>query len=695
MPSNSVLASMAVRITANSAQFAAEMTKLTAQTKSFQTGLTNLGSALGVTFGASTIYSGLRYGIGIIADFEASMSEVKAITMATGKEFEDLKKNALDLGAATKFTAKEVSQLQVAYGRLGFTTKEILNATKATLDLAAATGEDLAKSADVAGSTVRAFNFDASETQRVADVMAKSFNESALGLENFSEAMKYVAPVAANAGISLEQTTALLGVLADAGIRGSQAGTSLRKIISDLGQGAAPVLSKRLKEMAAAGLSGADAMDEVGRTAYTSLLVLSQNTAKVDKATESYKNATGAVSEMARIMQDNLTGDVTKLTSAFDGLILKLSGGTGILRDMTQGITSLINVSNNLPSISETLGLVFLVSQSGPAGLKVMAEYQRAIDNAVANAQKQKRVFEEFQNTLKLKLPPSELDGGIASQERTVDFLKGQIKILEDSTSGLSSRGAIAAVQGQIKVLTTELNNLLGVTDKAPKRLADFSQKIIDDAKRQTAELKAAYERLIDWYVDAKSPGEIKMPDFSNFMKNFKLPEGTTQQFGNAVKEVQQFQIDLSGAIMDLGQTFGEFFADLNNGAGNIEPFANRIKRLIGGLMQAVGGALIAFGSAKLALSFSINPAVAIGAGIALVAAGAALSKSANNVKKTLNGGGGGSGGGNENVRTADNFEAKPINIIINDGKAFQFELAGDTLVAATKKATYVRGRRG
>src|SRR5690349_3640680 len=140
MANNSVLASMVVLIKANTSQFNASLNQSQAALKSFQSTIATVGASLGVSLGAATVFQGLKYGISVISEFEASMSEVKAITGATGPEFQKLTKNALDLGAATKFTAKEVSQLQVAYGRLGFTTKEILNATKATLDLAAATG---------------------------------------------------------------------------------------------------------------------------------------------------------------------------------------------------------------------------------------------------------------------------------------------------------------------------------------------------------------------------------------------------------------------------------------------------------------------------------------------------------------------------------------------------------------------------
>lgn len=318
---NDILAKLAIQIVGDNAKLGASLNQSSAQLKKFSNTVSQVGSALGIAFGTQQIISGIKAAIGIASQFEHTMSEVKAITGAAGDEFRALERDALRLGSSTKFTATEVGQLQVAYGRLGFTTKEIIAATAATLDLAAATGEDLAKSADVAGSTVRGFGLTADETQRVVDVMASSFNKTALGLENFTESMKYVAPVAAAAGATVEETTALLGTLADAGIRGSMAGTSLRKIFTDLTKDGRP-LKDRLAELAARGITLSDSFDEVGRTAQTSLLILSKNVEKTDDLTRSFANVAGEAKKMALIMADDFSGGVERATSAWDNLII-------------------------------------------------------------------------------------------------------------------------------------------------------------------------------------------------------------------------------------------------------------------------------------------------------------------------------------------------------------------------------------
>ena len=161
-----------------------------------------------------------------LADFEQAMAKVAAISRSTEKEFADLRQNALDLGKSTVFTATQVASLEEAFARLGFTAREIINVSKDTLDIAAATGTALGRSAEIVGATLRAFQLDVSETKRVVDVMAGAFSTSALNMERFSVSMTPVAPIAAQLGISLTEVTAIMGLLADRGFEASVSGTA-------------------------------------------------------------------------------------------------------------------------------------------------------------------------------------------------------------------------------------------------------------------------------------------------------------------------------------------------------------------------------------------------------------------------------------------------------------------------------------
>lgn len=254
----------------------------------------------------------------LAVDFESAMAQVKAVSGATAGDFKRLEQSAKDLGASTVFTAREVAGLQLEYSRLGFSADEIIQVQEATLNLAQATGSDLAQAAEVAGATLRAFGMDASETGKVTDVMAASFSASALNINTFQDSMKFVAPDAKAAGVSLEEVSAMLAVLANSGIKGSQAGTALRRILQEM-TGTSGTLTERFAELAAKGIGVQGAMDEVGRRAGTSLLVLTEGVDQVNDLTSAFEDSEGAAKDMADVMNDTAKGGLKAMTSALEG----------------------------------------------------------------------------------------------------------------------------------------------------------------------------------------------------------------------------------------------------------------------------------------------------------------------------------------------------------------------------------------
>ena len=227
--------------------------ELERRTRGFEGATKKAGGSLGgmvAKLGLTTIalYGAMRAISSVVrvgTAFEKNMSNVAAISGATGAELLALEQNARQLGATTVFTASQVAELQTEFAKLGFTSKEIRGVTKDTLALAAASGSDLATSAAVAGQTLRAFGLDVSETSRVTDTMALSFSRSALDMDKFTNSMQYVAPIAKAVGFNVEGTTALLGGLANAGISDSLAGTALRTVFLKLADSNSD-LSKKL-----------------------------------------------------------------------------------------------------------------------------------------------------------------------------------------------------------------------------------------------------------------------------------------------------------------------------------------------------------------------------------------------------------------------------------------------------------------
>lgn len=328
-----------------------------------ESGLKKLGSitAKGLK-AATTAITGTSVALGGIAtaaikvgsDFESQMSRVKAISGATGEEFNKLKEQAIQLGADTAFSSKQATEGMENLAAAGFATNEIVDAMPGLLSLAAAAGEDLATSSDIAASTLRGFGLEAKDMAHVADVLAANANRTNSSVAQTGEAMKYVAPLARAAGLSLEETAAAIGIMADAGIQGSQAGTTLRGAISRL--------SKPTDDMQ-------EAMDELGISFYDSngkMKSLTEQVGMLRKATE------GMTDEQKNNLLVTLYGQ-----EALSGMMALINEGEGSLGDLTEAYkncdgeaqkaaeTMQDNLSSALEQLggsAESLGIVFYES---------------------------------------------------------------------------------------------------------------------------------------------------------------------------------------------------------------------------------------------------------------------------------------------------------------------------------------------
>ena len=345
-----------------------------------------ISSGVGIlVVGLGALVAGLGGVINKSREFSKSLSGLKAVLGrdADPLDIKALSQDAKNLGASTAFTATQVVQLQTELAKLGFTTDQILNATGATLALAAATGTDLAEAATVAGATLRGFGLKASQTQMVVDVMAKSFSSSSLDMSKFTESMKMVAPIASTLKIPIQEATAALGILADRGISGSLAGNQLKRVMSDLAiktgvsfRDSLTITSEKLKAATSDSEKLAIAKALVGDRAKGSLIALAENADALDTLTIALQGAGGAAQEMADERLDNLDGDLTKLSSAWDGFILAIEDGEGVLSGIARGAIQLFTGSVQLMQQGLRDGAAiwrFLVGQFDAAGPRLQA----------------------------------------------------------------------------------------------------------------------------------------------------------------------------------------------------------------------------------------------------------------------------------------------------------------------------------
>ena len=179
----------------------------------------------GLTAGLFALGKGMRFVMSTAEQFESTMSRATAILVPTTKEMAALEKQARELGKSTVFSASQAGEAFLEMGKLGLQTNEIIAASEGVLNLAAIAQTSMAESATTVSETLAQFGLVAEDSTKVVDIMAKSFNVSALDMNKFSESMKFVGPVAKGVGETLESTTAALATLAKQGISGSMAGT--------------------------------------------------------------------------------------------------------------------------------------------------------------------------------------------------------------------------------------------------------------------------------------------------------------------------------------------------------------------------------------------------------------------------------------------------------------------------------------
>lgn len=330
-----------VEVTAQTSKLQRGLATAQAQLQNFGRSCTAIGKDMLMLSGAFAVPMAMA--VKGFAEFDDQMRLVRAVTKATKQEFESLTQVAAKLGRETSFTAKQVADGMVSLGRMGFSPKEIEQAIQPTLDLARATGTDLGEAANIAANSMRIFGIEASKMSDVADILTATANGSAQTLTDLFEALKMAGPQAKAAGENITDTSAAIGVLANLGIKGSLAGTALRKSFSQFAK------TKVQDKLKAVGISTVDAngnlrkmaeiIADIGRVMATmpsaeklafaedifdirgSLagLSLGGNVKELDAFIEKLYDVKGTARTTAQEMDDGLGGSFRKLLSAVEG----------------------------------------------------------------------------------------------------------------------------------------------------------------------------------------------------------------------------------------------------------------------------------------------------------------------------------------------------------------------------------------
>ena len=330
------------------------------------------------------------------ADFESSMSKVAAVSGATGSDLEALSKKAREMGSKTKFSASEAAEAMNYMAMAGWKTEDMLSGIEGVMNLAAASGEDLATTSDIVTDALTAFGLSAQDSGHFADVLAAASSNANTNVSMMGETFKYAAPIAGALGFSVEDTAEAIGLMANAGIKGSQAGTSLRTIMTNL-SGDVKICGQNIGEVTIAttnadgsmrdlsdiladcrtafsGLSesekAAAAESLVGKNAMSGFLALmNAGEGDIAKLSGAIDNCNGAAQSMADTMNDNLEGQLTILKSQLQELAISFGE---ILLPAVKSIVSFlqgfINVLNSMPDgMKQTIVTIALVAAAlGP-----------------------------------------------------------------------------------------------------------------------------------------------------------------------------------------------------------------------------------------------------------------------------------------------------------------------------------------
>ena len=330
------------------------------------------------------------------ADFDSAMSRVAAVSGATGSDFDSLRDKAREMGAKTKFSATEAADAMNYMAMAGWKTEDMLSGIEGVMYLAAASGEDLATTSDIVTDALTAFGLTATDSGHFADVLAAASSNANTNVSMMGETFKYCAPVAGALGFSVEDTAEAIGLMGNAGIKASQAGTSMRSIMTNLtgdvklsgaaigdvtiattnADGSMRSLSAILADcrVAFGGMTEAEKANNaealVGKNAMSGFLALMNAAPEdIEKVSGAVNNCKDAAKNMADIMQDNLEGQLTILKSQFQELAISFGDLLmPAVRSIVSGLQGMVDVLNAMPDgVKRVIMIVALLAAAlGP-----------------------------------------------------------------------------------------------------------------------------------------------------------------------------------------------------------------------------------------------------------------------------------------------------------------------------------------
>ncbi len=347
--------------------------------------------------GVTTVIGGVGVAaVKTAADFDSAMSQVAAVSGATGKDFDALRNKAREMGAKTKFSATEAAEAMNYMAMAGWKTEDMLSGIEGIMNLAAASGEDLATTSDIVTDALTAFGLSAKDSGHFADILAAASSNANTNVSMMGETFKYCAPIAGALGFSAEDTAEAIGLMANAGIKSSQAGTALRTIMNNLASDV-KISGKAIGDVTIATTNADGSMRDlsdiladcrsafgnltesekaqaaeslVGKNAMSGFLALmNAGEGDINKLSSAIDNCDGSSEKMAMTMQDNLAGQLTILKSQLQELAISFGDILmPAIRSIVSKLQSFVDKLNGMDEGTKRtiVTIALLVASIGP-----------------------------------------------------------------------------------------------------------------------------------------------------------------------------------------------------------------------------------------------------------------------------------------------------------------------------------------
>lgn len=484
-------------------------------------------------------------------DFDSAMSKVEAVSGATGEQMDALTAKAQEMGAKTKFSATESAEAFNYMAMAGWKTKDMLNGIEGIMNLAAASGSDLATTSDIVTDALTAMGYAAGDAGKLADVMAAASSNANTNVEMMGQTFQYAAPIVGALGYSMEDTAVAIGLMANAGIKGEKAGTALRSVLTRLSappaecakameklgisitdsEGKMKPLNTVIDDLRKAfdGLSESEqtqlAKNIAGQEAMSGLLaIVNAAPADYDKLTKAVKNSTGAAENMAKTMQNNVGGKLTLLKSQLEGIYLT------IWKKVEPSISKAIDTISkalqkvNWEEFGKKAGAALEKLGDGLAWIINNKELVVGALTAIVGAMAVKKVttfaseFASVASKLTSFIKPANAASGALSSVATAASGAATASAGAASSTGLLASafgaltspvglavvgitalvGAMVASANAIKRSNSELNENMKATEKLDKAQKEFTGTIEANRKAREESLKTTNSELKD-----------------------------------------------------------------------------------------------------------------------------------------------------------------------------------------------------